>query len=170
MSTLWFLYVTLLTMISRLVPGANVWTYGEIATSLAVVLIEEPPLYADDVSRVRTAALVLAVGFREGSLRRRIHGDCVDDAGRPIATPPDGVCAHPGSYCTMQIHKGSGGSEAHNDDLALCFRTGLRMLRQSVATDRMNPVAFYARGPRYQSDEARGISRDRMAVAAMLSR
>ncbi len=44
------------------------------------------------------------------------------------------------------------------------------MLRDSRRMDPKNPIAFYARGPKYKSEEAQRISRDRMALAALLIR
>ncbi len=56
------------------------------------------------------------------------------------------------------------------DDPAKCIAVGFRMLRDSIRVDSRNPVAFYARGPRWQSVEARRLSQDRMALAARLIR
>jgi hypothetical protein len=42
------------------------------------------------------------------------------------------------------------------------------MLRESRKMDKMNPIAFYARGPGYKGEEAQRISRDRMAIAKKL--
>ncbi len=67
----------------------------------------------------------------------------------------------------MQILNGS--RELLTDPIA-CVAKGAVMLRESRRIDPSNPIAFYARGPRYESDEARRISRDRMAIAARLVR
>jgi hypothetical protein len=93
------------------------------------------------------AALLTAIAFRESSL----DNSQVGDGGR--------------SVCAMQIH---GGSRSLLDDVGACVRRGTLMLRESMRVDPSNPVAFYARGPRYQRDDARRISRDRVALARRL--
>lgn len=145
------LYWVVLAMMVHLSPTDDpIVRHGELATAIAIVTSEEAPLFAGDVTRERTAALLVAVAFRESSLTASILGD----GGR--------------SVCAMQIH---GGATQLNEDPIACVRTGYRMLRESIRVDRTNPVAFYARGPRYASEEAQRISRDRMALArSLLSR
>lgn len=93
------------------------------------------------------AALITAVAYRESAL----DNGAVGDQGR--------------SVCAMQIH---GGSRSLLADPGACVRRGVLMLRESRRVDQGHPVAFYARGPRWQSDEARRISRDRVAIARRL--
>lgn len=95
------------------------------------------------------AAVLTAVAFRESSLRN----DAVGDGGR--------------SVCAMQILHGS--RDLLADPIA-CVRRGAVMLRASRLVDPSHPIASYARGPRYESDEARRISDDRMALARRLLR
>jgi hypothetical protein len=95
------------------------------------------------------AAVITAVAFRESSLRT----DAVGDGGH--------------SVCAMQIYDGP--RELLADPIA-CVTRGARMLRDSRRVDPENPIAFYARGPRWRSDEAKRISRDRMAIASRLYR
>ena len=142
------LYWTVLAMMLRLSPSDQPMArHGALATAITIVVVEEGPLFANDADLERTAALLVAVAFRESSLTASILGD----GGR--------------SVCAMQIH---GGDPSLNDDAVACVRTGHRMLKTSVRVDRANPVAFYARGPRFESEEARRISRDRMALARSL--
>lgn len=123
-----------------------------IAEAVARVVEADRPLFADDESRERTASLVLAVAFREGSLGTHVEGDF--RRGKPT------------SWCTMQIHASSGGTPALNDDPVACIRKGLSMLRTSLRVCPSAPVAWYAEGPRgCSSTRARRISRDRMALA-----
>jgi len=138
-------------MMLRLSPTEQpVARHGALATAITTVAIEDGALFADDLDLERTAALLVAVAFRESSLTASILGD----GGR--------------SVCAMQIH---GGAKALNEDPVACIRAGHRMLKTSIRVDRANPVAFYARGPRYATEEARRISRDRMALArSLLSR
>jgi hypothetical protein len=93
------------------------------------------------------AALITAVAFRESGLDNAAVGD------------------HGRSVCAMQIHNG-----AHSllDDTGACVRRGTLMLRESRRVDPANPVAQYARGPRWQTLEAQRISRDRVALSRRL--
>lgn len=95
------------------------------------------------------AAILTAVAFRESAFRV----DAVGDGGH--------------SVCAMQIYDGP--RSLLTDPIA-CVQRGAVMLRESRRVDPENPIAFYARGPRFKSDEARRISRDRMALAARLAR
>lgn len=126
--------------------------HTELAAAIARVVDEQPEARSDR-GRQQLAALVVAVAFREGSLRTRVEGD-FDGRGRPR------------SFCTMQIHRSVGGSPALNDDPELCVRTGLELLRQSKRVCPSHPIAFYAAGPRgCASPRARRISNDRVALA-----
>jgi len=145
------LYWIVLSMMLRLSPTETpIARHGALATAITIVSLEDGPLFANDPDLERTAALLVAVAFRESSLTTSITGD----GGR--------------SVCAMQIYDGA---KTLNDDPIACVRTGYRMLKTSIRVDRTNPVAFYARGPRFASEEARRISRDRMALArSLLSR
>lgn len=139
------LYWIVLAMMLRLSPSEHpMLRHGTLATAITLVALEEPPLFASDASRERTAALLVAIAFRESSLTPSITGDG----------------GH--SVCAMQIYDGP---KSLNDDPVACIRAGHRMLKTSIQVDRSHPVAHYARGPRYTSDEARRISADRMALA-----
>ncbi len=93
------------------------------------------------------AALITAVAFRESGLDNAAIGD------------------HGRSVCAMQIH---GGARNLLEDVGACVRRGTLMLRESRRVDPANPVAHYARGPRWQSEEARRLSRDRVALSKRL--
>ncbi len=95
------------------------------------------------------AAVLTAVAFRESSLRN----DAVGDGGHAV--------------CAMQIYDGP---KALLEDPIACVARGAAMLRESKRMDPANPIAFYARGPRYKLPEAQRISRDRMALATRLYR
>lgn len=127
------------------------------------VVEDERPLFVDDSSRERSIALVVAVAWREGSLREKVQGDCVEKT-------KEGQCiAHPRSFCTMQVHQSSGGNETLNDDPQKCIRAGMAILRESMKVCPEHPVAYYASGPGACTNErAQRISRDRMALAARL--
>jgi hypothetical protein len=144
------LYWLVLAMMTSLSPAQDpVMRHGRLATAIAVVASEEAPLFKNDEDRVRTVALLVAVAFRESSLQH----DAVGDSGR--------------SVCAMQIH---GGNKSLLVDTPACVRTGLSMLQESIRVDRDEPVAFYARGPRYKSDEARSLSRDRVRLSQRLAK
>lgn len=93
------------------------------------------------------AALITAVAYRESAFDNGAVGD------------------HGRSVCAMQIH---GGARSLLTDSGACVRRGTLMLRESRRVDPGHPVAFYARGPRWRGDEARRISRDRVALARRL--
>lgn len=145
------LYWTVIAMMLRLSPSdAPLERHNDLASAITIVASEEGPLFSDDASLERTSALLVAVAFRESSLRANVTGDG----------------GH--SVCAMQIYDGP---KSLNEDPVACVRAGYRMIKTSIRVDRTNPIAFYARGPRYASEEARRISRDRMALArSLLSR
>lgn len=144
------LFATVLAMMLAVSPAADpIERHGELAAAITTVVAAEPPLYRDDDARVRTAALVVAIAFRESSL----IVDKVGDGGK--------------SVCAMQIY---GGPRSLLVDPEACVRVGLAKLRDSISRDREHPVAAYAAGPRYQTERARRISRDRVALAARLAR
>lgn len=127
------------------------------------VVEDERPLFTDDSSREKTIALLVAVAWREGSLREKVSGDCVEKT-------KEGACiAHPRSFCTMQVHASSGGNESLNEDPQKCIRTGMALLRHSMKVCAEHPIAFYASGPNACTNvRAQRISRDRMALASRL--
>ena len=139
-----------LAAMTLLAPGRD---HSELAFAVYDVVEEERPLFADDEDKTRTAALVVAVAYREGSLQPRIVGD------------------HGRSFCTMQVHSSSGGSPALLEDVHACVRKGLAMLRTSLRVCREFPIAWYASGVAGCTNaRAQRISRDRMALAARLVR
>lgn len=129
-----------------LAPGRD---HAELGAAIAKVVDDEPPIFRDDTEKVKTAALVVAVAFRESTFRN----DAIGDKGH--------------SVCAMQIYDGP--RELLTDPVA-CVRRGLAMLRTSAKIDPKNPVAFYARGPGWKTETAQKISRDRMALAQRLVR
>lgn len=120
--------------------------HTELGTAIASVVSAEAPLFTDDDSRERTASLVVAVAFRESSLRL----DAVGDQGR--------------SVCAMQIW---GGPRSLLSDADACIRTGLAMLRTSFRTCPKAPIAWYAAGGPNACAIPRAIriSNDRLALA-----
>lgn len=128
-----------------LAPGRD---HGELAGAIASVALESPPLFRADDTRRRSAALLVAVAFRESSFR--------NDAVSPTA-----------DYCALQIH----GRPDLASDVVACVRVALAMLRDSMRACAAHPIAVYAEGPgACSSARAQRISRDRMALAARLFR
>jgi hypothetical protein len=120
--------------------------HREMAATIADVVESEPPLFKDDRRRLKTAALVVAVAFRESTFRN----DAMSETG---------------DACAMQIHR----RPDLADDLEGCIRVGLEMLRESMRMCPAHPIAFFASGPRGCSNaRAQRISRDRMALARSL--
>ena len=136
-----------------------------LVTAIDQVLSEQNPIFANDPNKQRTAALVLAVNFREGSLIPSIRGD-KDKNGNFT------------SFCSMQIHlpygakteEGWTGEELAADPVK-CVTVGVRMLRVSRNLCPKHPVAFYAEGVDNRactSPRAQRISNDRMFIAHRL--
>ncbi len=139
-----------LAMMTLLAPGRD---HAELGDAIVRVVDQERPLFVDDSDKHRTSAILVAVAFRESSLRLGITGD----KGR--------------SFCAMQIHESSGGSSALLTDGVACIRKGLAMLRISLQVCPSAPIAWYAAGPTGCTNvRARRISLDRMSLAARLVR
>ncbi len=121
---------------------------GRYHAPLAIAIVHaveaEPAIFKADDDKRKTAALMVAVAFRESSFRV----DIVGDNGHAV--------------CAFQIYDGA---KTLLVDTDACAREGLRMLRESAHVDPEHPVAFYARGPRFRSEKAQSISNDRMNLA-----
>lgn len=131
---------------SLLAPGRD---HSANASAIAEVIDAEPALFKDDAAKLRTAAVVVAIAFRESSFRNDVVSKTND-------------------FCMMQVNR--------RPDLAAdpraCVRVGLAMLRESLRVCPAFPVAHYAEGGLRACSSARAqrISRDRMALAARLVR
>lgn len=139
--------MTILAFVSAamllLAPGRD---HSPNAAAIADVVDAEPPLFKDDASKTRTAALVVAIAFRESSFR-------------------NDVVSRTNDHCMMQVNRRP---ELATDPRA-CVRVAMAMLRESMRICPSHPVAFYASGPgACTNDRARRISNDRMAVARRL--
>lgn len=132
-----------------------------VVTAIHNRAVQEAPLFPNDANKKKTMAFALAVAFREGSLREHIQGDKV---GSKFT-----------SFCTFQVNlpneaktqEGWTGEEV-DADINKCVTVGFRMLRTSIAKCPKFPVAFYARGPRWESKEAQNISTDRQNLTNWL--
>lgn len=147
------LYAIILAMCSALVPSSNpVFRHGRLATAIASVLDRKGPLLRDDADRRKTAALLVAIAYRESTL----DVAAVGDNGR--------------SFCAFQIHDSNGGTGALCDSAEACVERAYDTLKVSMRYDPQHPIAFYARGPKgFASVEAQRISNDRMALAKKLA-
>lgn len=135
---------------ATLAPGRD---HTVLATAIASTVEREGALFLDDVDKRRTAAWVIAVAYREGSLQLGIVGD------------------HGQSFCTMQIHRTAGGTPAMLTDANLCVGRGFELLRTSIRICPKHPTAWYAEGPNgCASPRAKRISNDRMWLAKKLVR
>ncbi|MDB5220127.1 MAG: hypothetical protein JWO86_8054 [Myxococcaceae bacterium] len=138
--------------------------HDELATAIANQVEAADPLFKGDEDRHRTAALLVAIAFRESSLRAAVVGDHV--GGKPT------------SFCAFQIHLPWGAKTADGwtgadllEDPEKCVAAALRMLRISIRVCPSSPIAWYAAGPAgCESPRAQRISRDRMAIAQRLLR
>jgi hypothetical protein len=123
----------------------------EMATAITAAALEAPPLFRDDPERIRTAALMVAVAFRESSLRN----DAIGDHGRAL--------------CAFQLWDTP---RSVLTDPEQCARIALARLRESIhACGAGNELGIYAAGPRgCVSEHAKRISADRMHIAKKLAK
>lgn len=136
------LFAVLMWM-NTLVPGVN---HVENATAIATVALTEEPLFRNDESRMRTAALLTAIAFRESAFKNDVTSKTRD-------------------HCMMQINRRPDLAENPEE----CVRVAIAMLRESIRMCREFPIAFYASGPGACTNaRAQRISRDRMAIAKRL--
>jgi len=128
--------------------------HAELGNAIAVVVDDHRALIPGDDDKTQTAALLVAVAYRESTL----SNDAIGDNGT--------------SHCAFQINlpgtartiEGWSGSDLRSDP-SKCVGVAFRMLVQSARIDPRAPIAFYARGPRWKGDVAQRISRDRVALS-----
>lgn len=135
------LLVWLVAAMTLLAPNRD---HAKLAAATATVLVAEPPLFPGDDDRKQTAALVVAIMFRESSFRH-------------------GVISKTHDHCEMQIHRRAD----LDDDREKCVRVGLKMLRASIAACPSSPLAAYA-GFSCSSAKGQWISQDRGGIAKRL--
>jgi len=117
------------------------------ADALESVIRDEGPIFAGQDGDLRTAATMVAIGYRESTFTLSARGDL------------DGV-----SVCTYQI---MGGSKSLLADAAACTRAAYALLRASVRACPGKPVSAYAAG-RCGTAQGDRISDDRMRLANIL--
>ncbi len=138
------LFFILAAMMS-LAPGRD---HTALATATASAILAEPPLFKNDDDRMKTAALIVAIEFRESSLRNDISSKTND-------------------HCAMQINRRPDLAK----DAEACVRVGITMLRESMRMCPDHPIAFYASGPGACTNErSKKISNDRMFIAKRLAK
>jgi hypothetical protein len=138
------LLFAIVTWMTVLAPNRN---HVENATAIARVALDEKPLFKGDESRVKTAALLVAISFRESSF----HNDAKSKTN---------------DHCMMQINKRPELAE----DPVKCVQVAMTMLRESFRMCPEYPIAFYASGPGACTNlRAQRISRDRMALAKRIA-
>lgn len=146
---------------SLLAPARS---HDQLAEAIATRVAAEAPLFKGDDDHLKTSAFLVAIAFRESSLRAGAVGDHV--AGKPT------------SFCAFQIHVPGGMKTADGwtgpelaEDPDKCVTTALHMLRESMKQCPAHPLAFYASGPAgCENARAQRISRDRLAIAQRLLR
>lgn len=135
-----------------------------LSLAIAARAEAEPPLFKGDDDRHRTSALLVAMAFRESSLRPDATGDHV--AGKPT------------SFCAFQLHLPWGAKTAEGwtgpdvaEDPEKCVTAAMRLIRESMRICPTAPLAWYAAGPSgCESVRAQRISRDRLSLAQRLVR
>lgn len=113
------------------------------------VASEEAPLFEDDGERLKTGAWLVAIAYRESSLRN----DAVGDNGR--------------ARCLFQLWAAP--TEVLTD-AELCTRIAMARLRESArACGKKNLLGVFAAGPHgCTSEAAKRISNDRLWLARRL--
>lgn len=136
----------ILAAMTSLAPARH---HDDAAAAVAQVVFEERPLIADDDEKIKTAALLISVAFRESSLRNNAIGD----KGRAL--------------CMFQLWHAP---RAVLTDITLCTRIAISRIRDSIrACGLQNALGTYAVGPGgCRSAHAQRISRDRVALAKRL--
>ena len=137
-----------------LAPGRD---HTVLSTAIAARVDAEAPLFKGDVDKKKSAAWLVAIGFRESSLRNDITSKTAD-------------------HCAFQIHlipgeKTTEGWSAADlrSDADKCVAVAFRMLRTSMWVCGAHPVAWYAEGPKgCASERAQRISRDRLNLSRWL--
>jgi len=135
-----------------------------MSAAFARVVDASDPLFKDDADKLRTMSVLVAVAFREGSLRPRVEGDCTE------SKPGEKCKGRPRSFCTFQVHQTMGGNDSLNEDPVKCVRAGMKILRTSVRVCPTKPINWYAAGGEHacENERATRISNDRMAIAKKL--
>jgi hypothetical protein len=137
------LLALVMAWMSMLIPGRD---HTEAATAIAEGVSLEAPLFKDDSSKIKTAALVTAISFRESSFQNKAKSKTND-------------------HCLMQVNN----RPDLADDATKCVRVAISMLRESMRMCPEHPIAFYASGPGACTNlRAQKISRDRMRIAKRL--
>lgn len=147
-----------------LAPARQPEQLTPLSLAIAVRAEAEAPLFKGDDDRHRTTALLVAMAFRESSLRPDAVGDHV--AGKPT------------SYCAFQLHLPGGAKTAEGwtgvelaEDPDKCVTAAMRLIRESMRSCPSAPLAWYAAGPSgCDSVRAQRISRDRLSLAQRLVR
>jgi hypothetical protein len=139
------LYFVLFAM-SALAPNRD---HSELANAIASVVENEPPLFKNDESRLKTASVLVSVAFRESSFRNNAIGD----KGHAL--------------CAFQLWHTSRDVLTNPER---CVELALERLRTSMKVcGRANALGLYAAGPGgCQSLHARRITNDRFHIAKQL--
>lgn len=145
---------------SLLAPGRS---HDRLAQAITARVEAEAPLFKNDEDRHKTSALLVAIAFRESSLRANAVGDF--SRGKPT------------SFCAFQVNlPGTKTKEGWTGDDLLedpdkCVTVAMRFVRDSMRVCPEHPIAWYAAGPKGCTNaHAQRISRDRVAIAQRLVR
>lgn len=145
------LYWLVLAMMVSLSPSSNpIHRHGQLATAITLALQSHGSFFKNDDSLVRSAAVMVAVAFRESGF----DALAVGDSGQ--------------SFGAFQQHRSVGGNLEAGPEVQAA--SAHRLIRSSITIDRDHPLAVYARGPAYRSVEAQRLSNDRMSLARGLAK
>lgn len=132
-----------LALCSVLAPGVNVWDYAQ---GTAWAIENSAPLYERDEYKHKTAAIMVAIGYRESTFKT----DAIGDNGNAL--------------CAYQLWNTS---RDVLTDSRKCATIALDRVRESMRIcGASNPLGIYASGPRgCSSEKAKRISADRTRLA-----
>lgn len=173
-------------------PNSDIMHYGSVALDIATVVLDEAPIWKDDVNHSRTATLLTTIAFWEGHFWKHVDdGSCNDQARRKKDSKLVNLLARTGdcdggyAYSIWQIHPEGGivltsdGGwkhywDARSDDVVkydgismlqdrkVAARVALHMLRASV--QRSGGLCAYTgeAGPCPKADQRMNFAREWM--------
>ena len=135
-----------LAMMLNTDPKIETVAHRDTFESSAIVIAKvsaDSPIFAGPDAVERTEALLVALGFHEGSLKPDAAGDC-----SPSETDPKtGMClpgGTPHSFCMFQVHESNFAAlkttrTEVQSDFEVCARSAITMLRASLSICRGRP-------------------------------
>jgi hypothetical protein len=139
----------------QLIPNRD---HTAFAMATAAAIVDTEPLFKNDADKRKTAALMVAIAYRESALRPAVKGDKGKSFGAFQIYLP---------YQQKTVEGWSGDDILANPENGA--RVAMRMIRESMHVCPQYPIAHYAEGGMdCGSDRAKRISTDRTNIAKWL--